>query len=274
MNSHKMKKSWNDGILHEGSTLQIGETSRQLLCPRCNGGMGKERAFNISRSADGLLYFCHRASCDFRGFIPTGRLSVAPTGKLLEGLRKFNHPIAPLPIEMGLYLHDRYGLTGGELNANQFGWWPDARRVILPMLDDRGSRIGILARSYNGDKPKTLRFWEEEAPKLAFPAITEDVGRWYGGGPVVVVEDMLSAIKVQRHSPCVALCGTWLGHPEAVYLSRRYNRLFIMLDPGAEQAALRIQRNYGLLFDEVRVLGGYAEDPKDLSDDKLLEVLR
>lgn len=271
-NYSKMKKSWSNEILHEGSCLQIGETSRQVLCPRCNGGMGKERAFNITRSAEGLLYLCHRASCQFGGFLATGSLRVAPIDSLSKGLRKFNHPIENLPINIGVFLQGQYGLTSNELELNQVGWWEEARRVIFPMLGYGGDRIGILARSYKGDKPKTLHFWEEERPKLAFP-FPSTILMGEANNSCVIVEDMLSAIKVRRYAACAALCGTWLGHPEAVYLSRIYPRLRIMLDPGAEQAALRIQKNYGLLFEEVRVLGGYTKDPKDLSDDELLEVL-
>lgn len=53
-------------IREMAETCGIDQTIREV-CPKCGGGQSGERSLAVSRYSTGYAWFCHRASCGFRG---------------------------------------------------------------------------------------------------------------------------------------------------------------------------------------------------------------
>ena len=45
---------------------------QKMLCPKCNGGKGKEHSLSVTVDADEAVWLCHRAHCGWRGGVRTG----------------------------------------------------------------------------------------------------------------------------------------------------------------------------------------------------------
>jgi hypothetical protein len=276
-----MAKTHTD-IMLEGSLLAVGQSSR-IVCPHCNGGQSGEQTMNISRTAEGVLYVCHRASCGVRGFGGASASSLPYTPKLSK-LQPYEGELYPLEAQDIAYFRDQYEIdVSGDWDERhgKYIFHNGRGEYVLPILD-RG-----YIRGYNVRQP-----WPN-APRSGRPGVVKTkvwmhtelpVQATYSGpamirgqihavpGAVVLVEDQLSAIKVaqlEQVAYSVALLGTHLNvervreiallRPETVYLA---------LDADATSLAFKHAREFGLAFKKIRVV--ILE--QDLKDTKMADI--
>lgn len=110
---------------------------------------------------------------------------------------------------------------------------------------------------------KCCTYVHREAPKLHYqPPL--------GRGTVVIVEDMLSAIKLSRVIPTVCILGTHLSEECAVDLHRYYDTLILALDYDAVEKARKLKATWECIFDiSITIL---RQDVKDIPLSHLQEV--
>jgi hypothetical protein len=264
-----------DEIRLMGLSLEEGTTLPNSVCPECNGGQTNEKSFSLTRIPEGFVYNCYRASCDCGGFVPAKGSKLVQTNSKDKGTKKggkksrkrsnFRKATTNLSKEQTEFLQGRFTLTDNELQNAAIRWCPTTFSYIVPIYDHNGYKVGVIDRSWTGRVPKTVNHWNSDAANLYFPrplhAVKEET-------PVVIVEDFLSAIKVNRIHPCVALLGTNLGLAEATLLRSISKKLVIALDPDATSKALKLSKQYSLLFDRVSVLA-LDKDPKDMDGAQL-----
>ena len=98
--------------------------------------------------------------------------------------------------------------------------------------------------------------------------------------PTVLVEDILSAIKVsivgkqlERPVNAVAILGTHMTDTMAQEIRSKSSDIMFMLDNDAITKAAELVKKYSLLFNSTRIIFP-DRDPKDTSYSELLELLK
>mgnify|MGYP003601508086 FL=1 len=198
---------WQD----KARSLTFGQKRK---VPHC----GPDPSAYISNRPIGLSLHCFR--CGANEFVPHGRLSasdvLAMRPRDAEEASADYPDVTPLdasgvPTHAHLWVL-RAGITPESASEKYgFGWSDRSSRVIVPILHD-GQPTGLwTGRAIDGRKPKYL------ASKSASAAY------WYwikNNGPVCVVEDVLSAIRVHEAGyNSLAVLGTTVGPTQATLLA-------------------------------------------------------
>jgi len=258
----------------------------------CKDGKDNDKLF-ITRCEDGytILAYCHH--CGKRGRFDSLKhstiqqiKSIAIYGKSCSKISATGRPRIKykLPKDYerdykkwgsGAYVWlRRYGITDEEIKSNNIGYSELYGRVILPMFGKKGIDFVVMRRvnSMDNDSPKYLTFSNVEHPlyitqsATALGALTDTV---------VLTEDILSAIKVARYVPSIALLGTSINERTLEYVSR-YNNVIIFMDDDNQQvrnSQLRIKNRLEPFVDSSTIIHSGGIDPKEMSDKKLKEIL-
>lgn len=245
-------------------SLSIGDSIR-CVCPKCQQA---ETSFTVTRQDEGLIYNCYRLTCNLAGFIGSLPGSISLKRKP-QKTKAFVRPLRPLTEGILTTLLERYELTSEELSINGFKHDYLYNRLYMPIFTYREAHeVGAVAKDLTGhSKLKAINYWSNtETSGLHYPITKHRLG------PIVLVEDILSSVKVARHSRCVALLGTHLTDKMVTELQQQTDHIILALDPDAVTKAFYIKKKYSLFFKtfEVKVL---SQDPKDLPDTELQEIL-
>jgi len=242
-----------------------GGTYNQQSCPKCNDGVRNEPAMSVTKTHSHLKWICFHASCGFKGIVDHR------SGKVLK-----NNPVTskiPKPyrkstvIFKGEYLKEKFGVTTPTL------WNEETKRVLFPVKAFTGEVVGYVARGYPElgwklDGPKTITYTNTlDIPFIHFPPGLAD--------KMVLVEDWVSAERLAGADiPSVALLGTHISHRDALYLREAgIEHLVVAFDADAWNKYHNIRQQYGLLFKTLTFkMWPSKVDPKDMSDNELLEI--
>ena len=260
--------SIKDYVTLEGLGLSVGET-KMFYCPTCNAK--HEDKLAITKTEDGaLIYYCHRASCIEKG-ATNYRLDAAerlakPVDRFKP--RKLKTPLVNPPTELYRFMHSKYGLDDEILKKNGMKYAPEQGRIYFPVMDRQGNILGDYTKAweYNAKSlPKALMYWHKDVPQIHFPFPDAKHGR------LVLVEDIISAIKVSQIMPAAALLGTHITEAMALMIARNYKNVTLALDPDAFGKSVSMGKEWRSLFNSniVRL----DADPKDTPLDKLREQL-
>lgn len=243
--------------------------------PECSAG--KDACLIVTRVPSGWVYFCQR--CDRGGMIPLDGMSVEETRRYIRARKSAPSRelkwTVQLPLDFtteipasGLAWLYKYGIKPDEIRRFGIGYSKREGRVILPVYD--GDRLVFWQGRYTGDYEKdgVDKYRSQKAAKrddIYFRLIrdTEDV---------VLVEDVLSAIKVGRVTSSVGLL--YAHTPEKLIreLAKRYRTVCIWLDPGkAVQTAFKFTRCRQLGLPVRRVYS--PKDPKYYGEEEIRAYL-
>ena len=240
-------------------------TTQTYQCPHCLGGYSQERSLAVTLNPAGALFFCHRASCDFKGFLPAGYAVSQPPAKPKAALpRPLTMPTEPVSGEWSSYFAHLPGLVYGaspltrtpsvhELAAlgRLTALTYDPTVLVTELRGVDGQALGHLTRQRHPDGTKTVRTWRAGAEPL--------YNFWRGTSKtLLIVEDSVSAyclweagrwlrirgqLGEQDVPSSLALLGTNASDALVDVIKRLSPaRIFVMLDPGAEEAAVRLAR--------------------------------
>lgn len=269
--------SWAE-LRRLASDLAPGEQRAGLRCIFCGGGSSKEHSLSLSRISDSeALYCCHRASCGKSGRVACWGFRLEPSeGSTNTADRRkqaspvYNGTVHNVASGWNAFLLQRYGLREEETTRAGWGQDLDTGGLVIPIFDRRAVRIGTeLRKSYLSNVsvgPKTKLYFNE----------TSNRPGWYRtitpGGPVVLVEDAISALKVSRHFSTVALFGTHLNHERlSDILEEGCRDIIIALDKDATEKAFNYQRKFGIYGNfKVAIL---ENDLKYEDDDRINEII-
>lgn len=190
----------------------------------------------------GWAWYCH--NCSARGYKRAGALSVTQTRELL--LRKGTHeasvsdvflPSDSMPVpnrEKGWLL--KYGLTEDEIKRYGICWSDRYKRIILPVYHE-DKLVAYQARSVN-EQPKYLTIHNGDRQ----PFITN-----LSSNICVLVEDIVSAIKVGRVSCGIALLGSYVSVKLINWMQNK-DRIYIWLDYDKKVDALKYAVRFSQLL--------------------------
>lgn len=251
--------SSREHVKMEALNLQEGETMR-IACPECGS---LERTLTITRKPSGLVFFCHRASCGWRG-AEGSRPDQDATAPAAPKQEPYDLERVVQDEETIKFLREKFGF-----DVNALGVDRPSGRVVYPTHGRTGLLRGVVLRSYGAKRsPKiiyhTLRRGDD--------GIAGWCGHTHGTHRVVIVEDIVSAQKIGQFCASMALLGTHLDEQRLAELrDARPDHVQVCLDPDAVGIAARMVRELSLLFPVVEMVR-LDNDPKDTDSSELAEI--
>jgi len=231
------------------------EASGKYVCPLCRGGSSGEVSLALTYRDDGagFGFFCHRASCGFKGYV----------GGSFEGRRRAFEP-RPYPHPQGLAaaykerLEACLGLNWQliALSAGLMGGAPpEGEELVYTLWGPGGRSHGHVSRRDLPEGGRVVRTWRtEDAPAHSLYQPT-----WFEidrtpKRELWIVEDHLSAIRLAAYAHVYALA---LGgvHADAPFVLDCVNlhdveKVYVALDPDAAGQCLalaaRLRNEHGL----------------------------
>lgn len=257
------------------SYLDPGESARENHDTDYCRGDSKSLHVTMGESDGIFRAYCHR--CGYYGWFrynsfpkvtQAGQSSKHRVGKSVgigkvlrlpsDGTTKYSewHPLARVWIS-------KSGVTPEEIDAYGLVYSPSRHKVILPIWE-KSELIGWQERALDEESPKYITVTRNSSDMLFF-------SKERGGDRIVVVEDALSAIRVGRTVPAVAILGAKPRDGLMLWL-KRYTQFLIWLDNDTsvvKKSQVDLCNRLGI-YGHCRVIKT-DKDPKEYTDDEIKE---
>lgn len=275
----------------ESLSLQYDETTRAITCPWCESRDDIEKgSLVVTRLSQGLIYSCFRVKCKAKGFISSNTSELYdrnPSEKVKKEPKLFTRPLKELPQNIKNWLFAAYNITDNDIYKNHLSYDYTVNYLYMPISDshwgDRGACIKKLPKElvkrkipnlrYYLQQQKVVHYWFDTSYcKLYWPKIDYlSEKNW-----IIIVEDALSAIRMNQFCPTVAILGTNLIDVMVTEIRKHTKKVCLALDAdtlytgSSTKLALpyRLQQKYSLYFDEFKI-AQITKDPKSLSDEEI-----
>ena len=248
----------------------------------CPEGLDRKKRLYIKRLPDAsVLAYCHH--CGLSGYYKDRVTNIHRVMKRpLEESQSAKNLLLPKdvindatqwPIDARGWLL-KYGITDKEIKDYGIVHSPSLDRLLFPIYMD-GNYVGWQGRSFakDGDVPKYLTTVDADNP-------SGNCGVYKHGldsSTAVLVEDIISAIKVSRTADAIALLGSH-PTPEVInWIANRYKNIYIWLDNDKPEVIKQQNKLSSLL--KVLVSGRVEiiltkKDPKDHSDNEIKGLIK
>lgn len=248
------------------SRFQVGDSSMaqraiHTTCPRCRES-GRDRA------GDNLADYGDHKYCFSCGYFEGdgNKLSISRITKQISQQKKNGPRDVALPSDFSFDLPEnvrewlaKYAITEEEIELHSLGWTEKYTSLVFPILDVHGNLLMVQSRKFS-DSPGP-KYFTSGYPE----SIMHLVGHERFSGTIVVVEDLISAIKVGRHCTTMPLWGSSISTERIHRLSTIAVRLVIWLDNDKAEYATRRAVTAQPWFSDVKVVVTEL-DPKEYSD--------
>lgn len=245
------------------SEWELGQTKRITHYEREDGtncSRGKDQALSVMRKVDGWWFTCFR--CGYSGYIGDTKKSPAEIEATLDALKQKKEfeamdcitlpadfqPLCNDPTEHDAGVNIPYtaynwfwehNITGDEYMKFNVGWSDVYSRVIVPIYEyaAQGEKLARKLVGWIGRDVRKMTKTERQAGNHAkyLTRKSSEYKRIYFHAPYnsdvyVIVEDVLSAIKVSHDAKvnAIALLTTFI--PRELCLKLRKNRIILWLD--------------------------------------------
>ncbi len=265
----------------QGEKLAIGKQIR-LNHRHCPAGTDTRQRLYVKRTHDAVLAYCH--NCGGHGIVGIGKNTTRAIRDLLiehEAAQRNEHGELVLPDDIDLIPERwpteaqawvfQYGINGAEAAEYSLGYSQSWGRVILPVYEG-GKLVFWQGRAvHKGQDPKYIS--AKTHPKVMFYAMKQGKG---GSPAMMLVEDMLSAIKMSRFSDTIAFLGT---SPDFDCLTERlqgYTKVGIFLDPdrAGHTKAIDLERRLSLVYrGKVSRICSHVHQPKEMDNSALAAIV-
>jgi len=232
----------------------------------------------IERSNDGrILAKCFRCGqygiddryCgtvnSIRESVSRSKANVAETGNKDSKLGPVDFTTSGWPV-LAYHWIRQYEISAKEINDYNVGYASERQRLYLPVWWD-GERVGYQLRKIfdNDTGPKYDSHVKGGYGFMSLPDVTSN--------EIVIVEDIVSAIKVGRQAKAVALLSTGMTQTIKAALSH-YDKFYVWLDmdnPQVIRQAVKLL-NALKIFGEAKLIHT-PKDPKCYSDEEIARLL-
>ena len=245
--------------------------SHHERCPSCAERGDDSQGDNLGVWQDGHK-FCFK--CGHHESAEGGSLS--NIADRLEKQQKKETPksgIVSLPVDFDTVLPpvavdwlSQYELTAKEISDNHIGWSNEDHSLVYPVFDSYGNLLMVQRRRFIKGR---ARFHTSGFPEDVFHIL----GNTSNSVRVVVVEDLVSAIKVARVAPSLPLWGSNISAKRAHKLSQVFDELVIWLDADKAEYAMRKRVALAPFFGRVSTKVT-EQDPKKYSTSEIKEILK
>jgi hypothetical protein len=256
--------------------LPVGHKTR-VDCPECGEGT-QTKAMMVSHSLKAYSGYCF--ACGANPFETKGKQTLEQLAEIKrlnnellateEGpLRLPKDATNNIPLEGRLWLYSN-GITDRLRKQYNIMYSERLRRVILPVYDSKGTLIWFQCRALlEGQKPKYLQPSRDKA-SVVFESTSETTKR--STGSVVLVEDIMSAIRVGEVIKTFSLLGTRASIYQINSLSA-YDTVSVWYDSdkAGKRGAATIRKTIGMLTDTKNIC--VEHDPKAYSKQQIENIL-
>lgn len=167
--------------------------------------------------------------------------------------------------EIALTWLRKYGLTNDEIyKQNNFSWSSYNETLIYSVFDPFGNLVMFQERYFG--TANISRFNTVGLPEKTFHIIGSN------NNCITVVEDVISAIKVGRHTSCLPLWGSNLSTNRIITLSNMYPNLNIWLDKDKQSYSIMGRQRAAPFFHRARSIISEL-DPKAYNSVSIVEFL-
>jgi len=254
------------------------ESSVVVAHQDCDNGVDHKARLWIRRNEDGsVAAHCH--NCQRNGFYKDRKFQ-RPLSSLLCKSNKTNKAgelqlpsdatkeFENWPAKAKVWLF-KARLTDEEIDKYGFRWSPGYGRVIIPVYDSDNKLVFWQGRAINPDPMKYLNVSGEIKTHLFYSGVRH-------GKTVVIVEDVLSAIRVGEYIPSLCSMGVSFNDKQVLEIANGFDQAVIFLDddnPTVRKMQLRLYKELKCLMNDVKIHHSNGVDPKEYGRDKLREVL-
>lgn len=261
---------------HFTSDMQMDRGYRfEHACPT---GAGRDRPLVVTRIATGWKWFCHRCGEKgikwAKGLSPKEWLKFNKAREVQENTTvskvTLPHGMTEIIPAAGLAWLYKYGLDDTDIDRFNIGYSCTLNRVVLPVYDGNGKLVYYQARNLGEVTERSPKYMNVKArgrQDIYFEICHPD------HDPVaVVVEDILSAIRVGYHKDVVGLLNAYIPDDLIFRLAKVYPLIVLWLDPDKWDRMLNRTRRFrslGLNVKMVRV----TQDPKYYTDKEISQIL-
>lgn len=223
-------------------------------CPNCG-------------SSDALGVYTSHTYCFSCGKSSSKRTSKGPTTGYRTAVdREMWIPddiVTTVPYEAHEWLK-KYKLTMKEMIDNKVVW-SDRMKLMIFMYAKHGILLGWQGR-YFGDDPKKPKWWSKGDLKK----INHIIGN---GDTLVLVEDIVSAIKVARLTACKPMFGSHVDVGDMLKIGKDYHNVILWHDYDKRKESHKYSTKLNSLGIKTRVVTTRL-DPKDLSTEDIENTLK
>ena len=236
---------------------------RKETCPECRK-LGNDRSGdNLAVYSDGHCY-CYR--CGYR----TGRRSFTQNKDSARTPTDGTSIVLPsdvtteLPFEAKDWLK-QYQLTRLDTNCNHIMWSEKWSRIIFPYFNE-SELLAWQGRYVGEDKSKAKWFSQGKIHEIIHPI--KVVAR-----KAILVEDIVSAIKLSNHTGAIPLFGSSLSTQQILRLRTVVNEVWLWLDPDMRNKSVKFAHVCNLLGLTAHVIFS-DKDPKEHDHADIANILR
>lgn len=238
---------------------------RKEQCPEC-ARLGNDKSRdNLAVYSDGHAY-CYR--CGYH----TGRKTISkPIERDTPTIALPSDVSSQLPYEAKRWL-DQYELARLDIQQHNIMWSEHWSRLIFPYFDNTGLiawqgryiPCGKNNTEVNGKAPAKW-FSQGKIHEIIHPIKVQSC-------EAVLVEDIVSAIKVSRHKGAIPIFGSTISPKHFLRIKTLIDRVWIWLDPDMRTKSVKMASLGNLLGLETHVIFS-DKDPKEESHDNIANYL-
>ena len=236
-------------------------------CPECAKHGKDKHGDNLGVYDDGSAY-CY--SC---GFSNSNSNILRLHGPTRDTTRIPHQPILPEDVHSyiparGLYWLRQYEITNNEITSNKILWSESKKYLIFPYFDTNQHLLGWQGRYFgpNEKHPKWVSYGNMHDIFHILPHQTQY-------SKIVLVEDIVSAIKVSPHSPAMPLFGASVGYKRATRLAHITSEIIIWLDPDKRKDSIKEMKRVSTMGLKCSTIFS-DKDPKEHTNEEIEQCLR
>ena len=236
----------------------MGQPSEELFDPTAVVGEGvryqhdctnkHDKSLIVTRTRDGWAWYCHRCkqggTRDLSGKSPyevaqfMKSLNVQPL-KVIAQMRLPLDYTKEIPAKGLAYLYVR-GVTDADIKKWKIGYSPKYSRVIFPVYEGRNLIFfqGRTILDITRDNPKWMNVYKSGRKDTFF------IANQMFSHEVVVVEDIISAIRVSYTADAYAMLSTHVPEDLVLRLSKKYQAILLWLDPDKSKEIVALARRF------------------------------
>jgi hypothetical protein len=231
-------------------------------CPNCRKKGADNSGDNLIKYSDGhsFCFACKYFERGARSFVP-------PSHDVEQQIRLPEDCQEDLPYEPGNWLA-KYNILKSEVVSNHIKWSPSRKMLIFPFYgEDEGDLLGWQGRCFDNSNRKYHTVGHVDTI-FAYQNLTEA-----DNSGIIIVEDLVSAIKVGRYGCSLPLLGSNIPMTKRAHLRIVSDKLTIWLDYDKRAEAYRYADMMHMLGYQTLVIVT-KEDPKEIDDEDLENIVK
>jgi len=230
---------------------------RKEACPECRKIGNDKSGDNLAVYSDGHTY-CYRC-----GYHSGRKTFTRPVERHETTIVLPADVTTELPFEARAWL-GQYSLARLDLNQNHVMWSPHWSRIIFPYFNET-ELLAWQGRYVGEDKSKAKWFSQGKIHEIIHPIKVHS-------REAVLVEDIVSAIKVSRIKGAIPIFGSSISTQQILRLKTIVDRVWYWMDPDMRAKSVKMVHMSNLLGLDARTIFS-DKDPKEHDHETIRTII-